>query len=359
MKAVIVEIRGDRAAALLEDGRFVSIPDSAYVVGQEITLLQRESVHKKRSRSFYRRIAAIAASAVLVCTAGGGGIVYATPYGTVSIDVNPSIEYTINRFDRVLSVTGVNEDGQAVLDAIDKRQLLHKKIDQALTATVSQLEAEGYLNDEENAVVLSSETGNDEHSAALAASLEQQLPSETEVYSAVVTRAEVAFAHEKGMTAGRMRLIDEIGRKAPDTFREADWVDRPVKDLIFASEHGMQADVGLSPIQNHELQPEQEKEVPAHESKNDRQFGSSSADDSPEAGMGSFPAQGNLNADNRQGDASVGDRPDAGMNSFPDQPHEKKEAESGFRREENFTDGHRQPGGQNGMQPPAAFGPGK
>ena len=41
MKAVIVEIRGKRAAALLEDGRFVSIPDNAYSVGQEINLLQR------------------------------------------------------------------------------------------------------------------------------------------------------------------------------------------------------------------------------------------------------------------------------------------------------------------------------
>ena len=171
MKAVIVEIRGDRAAALLEDGRFVSIPDNAYSVGQGITLVQRKTAPKSRAESFRRRIAAVAASAILVCAAGGSGLVYATPYGTVSMDVNPSIEYTINRFDRVLRVTGVNEDGQAVLDAMDKRQLLHKKIDQALIATVSQLEADGYWDEEENTVVLSSGTGSNEHSAALAASL--------------------------------------------------------------------------------------------------------------------------------------------------------------------------------------------
>ena len=71
MKAVIVEIRGNRAAALLENGRFVSIPDSSYSVGQEITLLQRESGRKQRS-SFRQRVAAIAASAVLILGAGGG-----------------------------------------------------------------------------------------------------------------------------------------------------------------------------------------------------------------------------------------------------------------------------------------------
>ena len=52
MKAVIVEIRGNRAAALLEDGRFVSIPDNAYSIGQEITLLQRKPVRKKHRISF-------------------------------------------------------------------------------------------------------------------------------------------------------------------------------------------------------------------------------------------------------------------------------------------------------------------
>ena len=50
MKAVIVEIRGNRAAALLENGRFVSIPDNAYSIGQEITLLQREPVRNSENR---------------------------------------------------------------------------------------------------------------------------------------------------------------------------------------------------------------------------------------------------------------------------------------------------------------------
>ena len=232
MKAVIVEIRGNRAAALLEDGRFVSIPNNAYSIGQEITLLQRKPVRKKHRISFRQRAVAIAASAVLVLSLGGGGLAYAMPYGTVSIDVNPSIEYTINRFDRVLRVSGINEDGQAVLEAIDRNKLLNRRIDDAVTATLSQLEEEGYLSGEEDAIVFSSGTGSEAHSASLAASLEEKFSPQAEIYSVAVSREEIETAHKKGTTAGKMRLFDRLAQDSPENFPEADWIDRPVTEII-------------------------------------------------------------------------------------------------------------------------------
>lgn len=241
MKAVIVEIRGTQAAALLEDGQFVRIPDNDYSIGQEITLLRRPVEKKKKQSAFRRKIAAIAASAVLVATVGGGGIVYATPYGTVSIDVNPSIEYTINRFDRVLQVTGVNEEGQAVINAIGRNKLLNRTIDTALSTTINQMEADGYLTEEDDPVVLSSETGSEQHSAELATSLEMHFSPQMEVYSLAVTQAEVASAHEKGITAGKMHFIREIEREEPETFREEDWIGRPVKDLVYAGRHQVES----------------------------------------------------------------------------------------------------------------------
>ena len=234
MKAVIVEIRGNRAAALLENGQFVSIPDNSYAIGQEIMLHKREPARRKKFISFRQRAAAIAASAVLLLAAGGGGLAYAMPYGTVSIDVNPSIEYTINRFDRVLRVSGVNEDGQAVLEAVGKKRLLNKKIDDAVTATISQMEADGYLTSEEDAIVFSSGTGNEKHSASLAASLEEQFSPCAEVYSVAVTREEVASAHKKGTTAGIMKLAGRLEQESPEEFSESDWIDRPVNDLMHA-----------------------------------------------------------------------------------------------------------------------------
>ncbi len=232
MKAVIVEIRSDRAAALTEEGQFVSIANSGYEVGQEITLLRR-----KKKNSFRRNIAAVAAAAVLVFSAGGGGLAYAMPYGTVSVDVNPSIEYTINCFDRVLRVTGVNEDGENILEQIDSSELLNKKIEHAVSVTIEQLREDGYLEEEDSCVIISSGTNSENHSLALAKTLEESVMQTAEVYSVAVSREDIGAAHEMGTTAGKMKIVRDLegSRTEADPeeeFNEREWLDKPVDDIM-------------------------------------------------------------------------------------------------------------------------------
>lgn len=52
---------------------------------------------------------------------GGGSWLYFTPTAAVSIDINPSIELDINRFDRVISVNGYNDEGQVLAKELDIR----------------------------------------------------------------------------------------------------------------------------------------------------------------------------------------------------------------------------------------------
>lgn len=59
---------------------------------------------------------------------GGGALAYYTPAKYVSLDVNPSIEYQLNIFDRVLTVKGVNDDGSEIVDEIDLGNLKNKKL---------------------------------------------------------------------------------------------------------------------------------------------------------------------------------------------------------------------------------------
>ena len=76
-----------------------------------------EHVYKKsRGLSIhFRRFAAAAACSLLVFLAGGSYLFF-TPTVFISVDVNPSLELGINRFDRIVSVIGYNEDGRALAD---------------------------------------------------------------------------------------------------------------------------------------------------------------------------------------------------------------------------------------------------
>ena len=95
MKVVIVDLKGRYAAALAENGEVKRIVNNHYEIGQEIELYDIKEVRQPR---FIRRVVAVAA-AVIVLAVGSMATAYAIPYGTVSLESDPSIEYTINCFD--------------------------------------------------------------------------------------------------------------------------------------------------------------------------------------------------------------------------------------------------------------------
>lgn len=93
---------------------------------EELKAGTREFVHEKmHSRRAAgkagRRLIPVMICMMFVLLGGGGYWLYFTPTAAVSIDINPSIELDINRFDRVISVNGYNDDGQELADELDIR----------------------------------------------------------------------------------------------------------------------------------------------------------------------------------------------------------------------------------------------
>lgn len=232
MNAYILEINGRHAAALTEDGRFVRVKNNSYCVGQSIRLDGRNAQAKQRTRR--TALASMAAGFLLLL---GGFTSYAAPVGVVSLDVNPSIEYTINCFDRVLFIDGVNEDGSRIISAMNSENLLNHPVDEAVEATILQLRESGYLMEEtDNDVVLSASALTRTHADALANRLEL-LASQQEnlqVTAVSVSRNEVQQAHALGTSAGKLYLIEQLG-KASETdgaFDPKDWLETPVREIL-------------------------------------------------------------------------------------------------------------------------------
>jgi hypothetical protein len=70
---------------------------------------------------------------------------YLTPYSYVSIDVNPSFEFLINRFDRVLTVRGFNDDGRELSKDINIDGLKNKEVQNAVKSVLNELKNKGYI----------------------------------------------------------------------------------------------------------------------------------------------------------------------------------------------------------------------
>lgn len=77
----------------------------------------------------------------------------------VELDVNPSVELTINRYSRVLSARALNEDGVAVLGEMNLRFL---DLDTAVNALVGSMALQGYFESGQDVAVLVSVSGGSE-----------------------------------------------------------------------------------------------------------------------------------------------------------------------------------------------------
>lgn len=174
MRAVIVDMKKNQAAALCETGRIVRIRNAGYEIGQTVELHELRPI---QTSSMLKRLSSGIAAAVLVAMIGTG-TAYAMPYGTVTLDSDSSVEYTINCFDYVLEVKGANEAGEALLSEIGARQLRHRRIDAAVAATVEHMEQPASLDLPEAEIRIVADTGNDHHTERLQQELEPLLERE-------------------------------------------------------------------------------------------------------------------------------------------------------------------------------------
>jgi len=232
MRAVIVELRGKYAAALSDDGCVNKLENKNYTIGQVVE-------YKAAKNSYSKIIIRIASAAAIIAAIGIPTYAYCTPYSYVSLDFNPSIEYALNRFDRVLSYTAANEEGAQILAHL---QLKNKNINEAIELTLYASVDEGYLTTAESgALIITASSRDDERSNRLAETLadtakataqEQEL--EIEVEAEGVGQERVQQAKALGVTAGKLTLIEKLQESTADDaqINVEEWLEKPVKEII-------------------------------------------------------------------------------------------------------------------------------
>ena len=252
MKSVVVEIRDDFAAILTDDGCITKIKNHNYTIGQVIEL-------KKNTIFKTKKFAACAAATVLVLLGLSGGFAYASPYTYVSLDVNPSIQFTVNRFDRVLRVKAVNDDGEEILKEIQLSDLENQTINQALTSTVGQIAEEGYFDvTAEGGLVITTAGENNDKSEEMAEDLKESVEKtlkETdkvvEVEAISVGLERVKEAAKLGVTPGKLNLVQKLiaSSENPDSIVLEEWLNKPVKEImsaIKANKKAAKADISVT-----------------------------------------------------------------------------------------------------------------
>lgn len=241
MKMVILEANGKYAAALMEDGTISRIPNQNYRVGQELI----RPVQKQRTRFtvYAKRIAAVAA--VFVFLLAGANVYLKTPVSYVSLDVNPSVEYKLNLFNKVVEVIAVNEDAKELLK---DTALVNQPADKAIRQTVELLSERNYLTAEEkNDIVIAASAADSKKAKAV---MNQVTQATVEATASLGVKADIIVfessvsdhkqAEKLGTTEGKMMLVNQAVEQDVTTMDpEVDDMEEvntllqmPVKELV-------------------------------------------------------------------------------------------------------------------------------
>ncbi len=171
--------------------------------------------------------AAAAACLFLALLGVGGAYVALTPTAYVDIDVNPSIELGVNRFDGVVSAKALNEDGERVLS---EASVLWRGYGDAVEALGEELEEAGYLTDGSVVSVTVSCDDERQYAAISSASHECLADSAGEVRCDHASEEEHHAAHDAGMGVGRWRVWRELVDSGVDLSAE-DALEMTMREL--------------------------------------------------------------------------------------------------------------------------------
>lgn len=234
MKAVVLETKGGYCAVLKDDGTIEKVKMTAEV-GQEITMPT-----KKEIRRFpVRYVAAVASFALVALTSGLLSLTQ--EYSYVSVDVDASVEYSLNRMDRVVRVKGLNKKGEALAKSIRKEGVEGRTFSEAMNKTRNLLEEEGYMSTDDGAILMAVSSKDEKKSTALKQQVEVALDSDSMATSVgEVSLEERKNAQDSGLSTGRYAVVKEIvGNESLDGVAIDIAKSKSASDLIHIAEENL------------------------------------------------------------------------------------------------------------------------
>lgn len=112
----------------------------------------------KKRRSPLKAVLSAAAALLLIVGAAGLYANLSADRYIVAVDVNPSVELSVNGFDRISAVTLKNNDAKTLISEDD---LKGKTVSDAVDTLTEKLCGDGYLNENSNGVLVSVHGGDD------------------------------------------------------------------------------------------------------------------------------------------------------------------------------------------------------
>lgn len=162
--------------------------------------------YPSRRKMIRRRIISAAAAVCLVLTAAVGAKLFFTSTSYICIEINPSLELGINRFDKVVEVSPLNDDGRILAESLNIRFIDY---DAALDRIMDDSRIETLLSQNEIMTITVIDTEN-EQSSVILSNVKACADRYDNVCCDSASSSEAAAAREIGLPCGKYRAYLEL-----------------------------------------------------------------------------------------------------------------------------------------------------
>lgn len=169
----------------------------------------QENLAKRRSAPALRvarRTLYAACACLAVCLLAAGYHLYFTPTSIISVDINPSLELSVNRFDRIIDVTGYNEDGEQLAGTLD---LMYQEYTQAVAQVLDSETVQTCLDRDELLSIAVVES-DPQQGEAILQYLSSCTAGQQNAYCYRLDQEQVDQAHEWGLSYGKYKAYQDI-----------------------------------------------------------------------------------------------------------------------------------------------------
>ena len=178
----------------------------------------------------------VLAAALIMAMAATTVAVYLSPSGYISLDVNPSVEIETNRFGKVISVKGINDDAKKLLTDY---KLKDHDLDDVVENIVDRMISEGYISESKKNDILITvddpkmpEETLKKVNKKVASYLEKRsLKAQIVGQQLQVNDKLLENAHNNNISVGKMALIEQMNSISKDLTVD-NLADMRISDLL-------------------------------------------------------------------------------------------------------------------------------
>ncbi|ENK0839877.1 anti-sigma factor domain-containing protein [Clostridium botulinum] len=144
-KGIVMEIHKNKVGILTSSGEFIYIANST--VSPNLGEIYESEEIKLRSSAYknIKKFSLMAASLLIIFICSIFIKTYNTPVSSVTIKINPSIRLQANRWNKVINVTPLNEDGTNLLKNLN---LKNKGLEKGIDLILEEAKKENYINND-------------------------------------------------------------------------------------------------------------------------------------------------------------------------------------------------------------------